>query len=264
MHPSKGMNAPEVWLVNDDPAQLLVQKRLLGRFAATVWEFRSPTELIAQARKYGSCPNLVSDIHMPGMNGLELARLWCEMHPNARILLTSASSLSAREREEATFLPGNHVKLLTNFRIPELLSAAQEWFGGEAPPEDSQEMESPTQLQFFDSEVHSKLRMLGGAAFLKKALQRFAERVPTRLEACREATELGDFVRVHREAHSLKGSCGVVGASKMLDLADQLETAAQDERPSETLLTMIDGVDHLWQEAKAELQHLQEALGVQE
>lgn len=264
MHTSKGMNAPEVWLVNDDPAQLLVQKRLLGRFAATVWEFRSPTELIAQARKYGSCPNLVSDIHMPGMSGLELARLWCEMHPNARILLASASSLNAQEQEEARYLPGNHVKLLTNFRIPELLSAAQEWFGGEVLPEDSQELESPTKLKFFNSEVHSKLRMLGGVAFLKKALHRFAERVPARLEACREATEQGDFVRVHREAHSLKGSCGVVGAGVMLELADKLETAAQNERPCESLLTMIDGVDQIWQESKTELQHLQEALEVLE
>ena len=77
----------EIWLVNDDPAQLLVQKRLLGRFAATVWDFQSPTELVSQARKYGSCPNLVSDFHMPGMNGLELSQLWCQMHPNARVLL---------------------------------------------------------------------------------------------------------------------------------------------------------------------------------
>ena len=70
------MSDLEIWLVNDDPAQLLVQKRLLGRFASTVWDFQSPTELMAQARTYGSCPNLVSDFHMPGMIGLELSQLW--------------------------------------------------------------------------------------------------------------------------------------------------------------------------------------------
>ena len=118
--------------MNDDPAQLLVQKRLLGRFAATVWEFSSPDEVVSQAQKYGSCPNLVSDFHMPGMNGMELARIWCELHGNARVLLVSASNLSVDEEKEALFLPNNHVKLLSSFSLNELIATAKEWFVGES------------------------------------------------------------------------------------------------------------------------------------
>jgi HPt (histidine-containing phosphotransfer) domain-containing protein len=246
----------EVWLVNDDPAQLLVQKRLLGRFAATVWEFTSPDDLLTQAQKYGSCPNLVSDFHMPGMNGLELARIWCEMHANARVLLVSASKLTPSEEEEAVFLPNNHVKLLTSFHIPELISTVQEWFLGTPAVKEDDEPQTDTALNFFDPSVHSKLVMLGGNAFLRKALERFADRLPTRLDSCRGAIQGNDARSLHREAHSMKGSCGIVGASRLLELADQLESAAQDEQDLEALTGLVSEIEETWTQSKPELEQI--------
>lgn len=251
---------PEVWLVNDDPAQLLVQKRLLGRFAATVWEFSSPVEAVNQAKNFGSCPYLVSDIQMPGMTGLELARVWCELHPDARVLLTSASPLSAKELDEATFLPRSHVQILTSYRLPELISTAQEWFGA-----DSEQLEPTGEpvtslLKFFDGEVHSKLRLLGGVDFLVKALNRFADRAPERIEGCREATRRGDFDKVLREAHSFKGSCGIVGATPLFNALDRIETAAGGQTEAGLLLKDIDSMEVLWLKTKEELKPLLKSL----
>jgi HPt (histidine-containing phosphotransfer) domain-containing protein len=243
-------------LVNDDPAQLLVQKRLLGRFAATVWEFSSPTQLLAQAQKYGSCPNLVSDFHMPGMNGLELARIWCEMHPNARVLLVSASKLSAAEQEAAVFLPNTHVRLLTSFHIPELLAVVQEWFIGGSAEQVDDTPQPENDLQHFDATVHSKLVMLGGNSFLQKALERFADRFPTRLESCRTALQERDWRGLHREAHSMKGSCGIVGANALLVLADQLEIAVQNEESPETYSEWLVRLDDTWERSKFELEKI--------
>lgn len=248
-------------MVNDDPAQLLVQKRLLGRFAATVWEFSSPDEVVSQAQKYGSCPNLVSDFHMPGMNGLELARIWCELHGNARVLLVSASNLSVDEEKEALFLPNNHVKLLSSFSLSELITTAREWFVGE--PDDLHEDDFPENgngLVHFDATVHSKLVMLGGNAFLKKALQRFADRLPGRMESCREALDVSDFRSAHREAHSLKGSCGIVGATSMLELADQLESAALAEESTDSLFQILGEIEREWESSAAELQQVLNSL----
>lgn len=247
--------------MNDDPAQLLVQKRLLGRFAATVWEFSSPDEVVSQAQKYGSCPNLVSDFHMPGMNGMELARIWCELHGNARVLLVSASNLSVDEEKEALFLPNNHVKLLSSFSLNELIATAKEWFVGES--DDLQGDDFPDNgngLVHFDGTVHSKLVLLGGNAFLKKALERFADRLPGRMESCREALDVNDFRSVHREAHSLKGSCGIVGATSMLELADQLESAAQREESSEALFRILGEIEREWEHSSTELQQVLNSL----
>ena len=263
-HARKSSQSPsdlEIWLVNDDPAQLLVQKRLLGRFAATVWEFSSPDEVVSQAQKYGSCPNLVSDFHMPGMNGMELARIWCELHGNARVLLVSASNLSVDEEKEALFLPNNHVKFLPSFSLNELITTAHEWFVGESDEIQEDEFtENGSGLLHFDGNVHSKLVVLGGNAFLKKALQRFADRLPGRMESCREALDVNDYRSVHREAHSLKGSCGIVGATSMLELADQLESAAQREESSEALSEILGEIKREWESSAAELQQVLNSL----
>lgn len=251
----KPVSLDELWLVNDDPAQLLVQKRLLGRLAATVWDFASPASLMTQARKYGSCPNLVTDFHMPGMNGLELAQMWCQLHPNARVLILSASFLTATEQAEFTYIPSNRVRLLTNFRIPELLKTAQEWFGGAELPCEPAAVEVETKLVNFDDETHSKLKKLGGTAFYKKALERFRDRIPRRLAIFNHALQEGDFEALHHEAHSLKGSCGVVGANKLLSCADKLETAAREKQ--ESLLTEhLDQLKKAWEQTEDELKQI--------
>lgn len=250
----------ELWLVNDDPAQLLVQKRLLGRFAATVWDFQSPTELMTQARKFGSCPNLVSDFHMPGMNGLELSQLWCQMHPNARILLLSASALTSSEQEEAKYLPSNRVRVLAGFRIPDLLNVAKEWFSKDCPfEEDSNEfdaVQATTQLEFFDSTVHEKLKILGGQSFLQKTLERFAEKVPSRFQIMEEAIIAGEFSDLHHQAHSLKGSCGMVGANQLLEAADRLEQASLEPADPKQLEAILDEIRTLWDTMEEEVRSL--------
>lgn len=258
------MDDLEIWLVNDDPAQLLVQKRLLGRFAATVWDFQSPTELVAQARKYGSCPNLVSDFHMPGMNGLELSQLWCQMHPDARILLISASELTGVEREEATYLPSDRVKLMTAYRIPEMLKAAKEWFAQEQTAQEDDSLESAPakpfgELAYFDSEALSKLKLLGGTPFLKKALIRFTDRIPSRLANFYEFIEEKNHLGIHQEAHSLKGSCGIVGANPMLQCAHRLEEAAKAEVELTVIEKDIESLEALWQDTSKELKAILQA-----
>lgn len=253
------MSDLEIWLVNDDPAQLLVQKRLLGRFAATVWDFQSPAELIAQAKNYGSCPNLVSDYNMPGLNGLQLSQLWCEMHPDARVLLLSASPLSDRESEDLTYLPSNHVKVLMNYRLPDLLSAAQEWFA-DSPDSalDSMEDRAPPvkAYRFFDTEMLGKLSTLGGGSFVVKALERFAARVPNRLETLSAALENRHPAQMMSEAHSLKGSCGVVGAFTMMDIAGRLEDLAQSETTQSELEEVISELKSAWEGTQLEIESI--------
>ncbi len=70
------------------------------------------------------------------------------------------------------------------------------------------------------------LRNMGGnSTLMRKLLKRFTE---TRLEAMahiQSAIEQKDFVSAIREAHSIKGLAGNIGASQLQTLANQLETA---------------------------------------
>jgi len=54
----------------------------------------------------------------------------------------------------------------------------------------------------------------------------FLEATPAQLEALREALDAKDARRVAEISHTLKGSCGSLGATPMEDLCKQIETEA--------------------------------------
>ncbi len=230
--PSK--SSGDIWLVNDDPAQLMVQKRLLSRFCTSVTSFLSPLEALASARSVPSSPLLVTDFHMPGMDGPELAQFWCDLHDQARVLVVSASELSSKERIKVEKLPAERVKVLTSYRIAELKDQAQGWFE-HSPRSDSrahsvEDANLSKNSQRFDKSVLAKLSHLGGATFVTRTVARFVVNTPQKVTLIEEAFQEKDLSKMHATSHSLKGSCGLVGATALLAIADRLETATDPDR----------------------------------
>ncbi len=74
-----------------------------------------------------------------------------------------------------------------------------------------------------DPGVLASLRELGDRELLKELGELFLEDVPPQLEALREAIEGGDASSVQRVAHTLKGSCGNMGATRMSTICAELE-----------------------------------------
>lgn len=84
----------KVLLVDDEP-QLLnaLRRRLRGRFALTC--ATSATEALAQIESNGPFAAIVSDVHMPGMNGIELMREMRRRAPETvRLILTGSSEFA--------------------------------------------------------------------------------------------------------------------------------------------------------------------------
>ena len=117
----KANKARLIWLVNDDPSQLFVQKKLLGRLSFEVKAFSSPLALLNEVKTDPTCVNLVSDFHMPEMDGVELTRIWCTLYPNAKVLLLSASLLDSDENRRVSTLPSSQIRLLSDYRLPDFL-----------------------------------------------------------------------------------------------------------------------------------------------
>jgi HPt (histidine-containing phosphotransfer) domain-containing protein len=235
--PAKTPDTLDLWLVNDDPAQLMVQKRLLSR-VAKVSDFLSPLEALAAARLGESSPFLITDFHMPGMDGPELAGLWCELHRNARVLVISASEISRREQEKIDALPGASVRLLTSYRITDLQEQAKIWFEdglGLSP----KALPAATASSRFDRSALEKLSSLGGPAFLAKTIARFLHGGPEKVKAIVAAFARQDFVRMHEVSHALKGSCGLVGAVSLSQAADTIETATAEKGDRDNLEAQV-------------------------
>jgi HPt (histidine-containing phosphotransfer) domain-containing protein len=78
-----------------------------------------------------------------------------------------------------------------------------------------------------DQSVLADLRELGDQGFLAELYELFLEDVPTQLEALRKDIEGGDAPSVERVAHTLKGSCGNIGATRMATICAELEEAGR-------------------------------------
>lgn len=239
-------------LVNDDPAQLMVQKRLLSRIA-TVRGYLSPLEALASARAGDSYPFLITDFHMPDMDGPDLARVWCELHEGARVLVVSASEVTRQEREKVDALPSGAVRLLTSYRITELQEQAKTWFQEEASVETAspEDGESAARL---DRSVLEKLGKLGGDAFVQKTIARFLQTGPEKVAGIEAALKLGDRQRIHELSHALKGSCGLVGAHSLSAAADKLENASAEGIEDQALGTLVQELSAECRETAAELE----------
>jgi HPt (histidine-containing phosphotransfer) domain-containing protein len=67
-------------------------------------------------------------------------------------------------------------------------------------------------------------------------VENFLASAADRVEAVKEAVGRGDNEALERAAHSLKGSCGTLGASRMAEVCSDLVTLARDGKSSSATL----------------------------
>lgn len=110
-------------------------------------------------------------------------------------------------------------------------------------------------VQAIDPEVWAALVALenaGEPGFLAALVREFLDTAGPRLDRLRAANARGDASAVEWEAHSLKGSCGSLGASGMVRLCEQLEhagTAGSGDAARGTL----DALDAEWRRVREAL-----------
>jgi HPt (histidine-containing phosphotransfer) domain-containing protein len=75
----------------------------------------------------------------------------------------------------------------------------------------------------FDPDVLAGLRELGNANLLAELVELFVDDAQSRIPARRDAFEKDDAEAVERIAHTLKGSCGNMGALRMAEICENLQ-----------------------------------------
>jgi two-component system, sensor histidine kinase and response regulator len=113
----------------------------------------------------------------------------------------------------------------------------------------------PDVLPSLDADVLAGLRALEAATepgLLQEVLSTFQAAVPERLQALREIGSPGDVRALGPVAHSLKGSCGIVGARRMAARCAALEQAAK-AGDAETCARTLAALEHDWHSALQEL-----------
>ena len=114
---------------------------------------------------------------------------------------------------------------------------------------------SDTDNKILDMEVIEALRALedeGAPGLFDELVELFLSDTPSRMRSLAEATAAGDMKAVEFNAHSLKSSCGNLGAIVLVDLFKEIERLGREEE--------LEGVSVLVDRSNEEFSRVQAAL----
>ena len=107
--------------------------------------------------------------------------------------------------------------------------------------------------QSLDTAALQRLKRLGGAAFVIKMIDLFVEYGGSKIAEARAAQTAANIEGVEQAVHSVKSSAGNVGARRVQQLAQEIETMTQ-KKPNEPLEGTIAELEQAFNDAKAELE----------
>jgi HPt (histidine-containing phosphotransfer) domain-containing protein len=109
-----------------------------------------------------------------------------------------------------------------------------------------------------DPAVISGLRQLtppGEPDVLAEVLRLFLDEVPPRIARLRNAWTSGNIEEMHRLAHSLKGSAGNIGASRLYDVCSRLDAMGK-AGDIVAAATMVDALGVEYAKVESEIKRL--------
>jgi CheY-like chemotaxis protein len=237
------MNGERLLLVEDDATTREVLTLLLEADGWTAETAPSGEIALEKLRTNQAAPDLVlSDLHLPGIQGSALADAVRRVVPTAGCFGMSASEPSAAD------LAAYQTILRKPLQPSELREAWDRWKAGNVTDTPSVGM---LQTDESASGVREDLPVIAPATLLKleqqmgtraKDLYAFAlADAGDRLRRMEASLAGGDQSSLHKEAHALKGSAGMIGAERLAALAAGAETTSVRSFPgslSETLRHM--------------------------
>jgi signal transduction histidine kinase/CheY-like chemotaxis protein/HPt (histidine-containing phosphotransfer) domain-containing protein/CHASE3 domain sensor protein len=224
-----------VLLVDDHPTNRMVIARQLA-LAGYASEAAVDGEDGLEKWRSGRYALLLSDVHMPRLDGYELARAIRDEEARdgrARTPIVALTASALKGEAERCLAAGMDDYLAKPVGIPVLTATLRRWLphigGGDAPSPDAAipaalpQLEQPPPLDVVALEA-----LIGADPVLARTvLDDFLGSTVQDLDALNGARIAGDLVALTRQAHKIKGASRLVGALELAETAGQLEAAAR-------------------------------------
>lgn len=219
----------QLLIVDDDPIIGELLDALLTVEGYRVTRALSGEEALQVAREGTPRPSVIlCDIQMPGMRGGELAtalraeRARAALPANTVILAMSGSG--PREQELQAF----DGFLRKPFSVADFTQAVEQarTRAAAAPTRISEQVsagQTSNRRSPLDETIFTQLKSKIGGDSLRQLYDMTLDDVRARVDRIAAAAECGDQATVRQEAHTIKGSCGMVGALELQALAAATE-----------------------------------------
>ena len=235
-----------ILLAEDNPVNQLLVVKMLEKRGHSVAVTANGREALA-ALEAGDFDAALMDVQMPEMDGFEataqIRKREAETGGHLPIIALTAHAM--RGDRERCLNAGMDGYLSKPIRALELDKILEDLPAGQVIPRSLSEVRPPSSASFraveregpIDPQALAGLRALesaGETGFLGEMINTFLDSSPTRFAAIRQAVEKADAKALERQAHSLRGSCGTLGARRMAALCQELEALAEAGNVGET------------------------------
>jgi len=208
-----------VLVVDDDELSRELLEMMLVRAGHAVETVDGGAEALAALRSAGGgFDALLVDVQMPGISGSELAARLRDVGRGARLLAMSAS---VPAEDVLAGFDGFLKKPFAAAAFEEAVAAGSVVALRAASVVDDEDAAA----QVLDDAVYAKLAGSMRAEKLEQLYAMCVSDVRRRVELMRSAAASGDDAAYRREAHAIKGGCGLVGAGELQSIAALEENA---------------------------------------
>jgi signal transduction histidine kinase/CheY-like chemotaxis protein len=223
----------DILLVEDNPFNIKVGRAFLSRLGHSTLTARNGLEALDILRRQ-RVDVVLMDLEMPEMDGLEATRLI--RHGAAGdgkvsvpiIAMTAHAMDDFKEQCRRAGMDDFISKPMALGELATVLSGSRNF--GQAKKEKSAESS-----EVFLDKVGALERFDGDEQLLEEVFIQFIHATPLKLQAISRAIAEEDYDVVRREAHSVSGFCGTIGAIKCQAVAASIFAMAAEKRKEEIL-----------------------------
>jgi CheY-like chemotaxis protein/HPt (histidine-containing phosphotransfer) domain-containing protein len=217
-----------ILVAEDNPVNQKVAARMLENLGYPLDVVEHGLEALEalSSTDYGA---ILMDVQMPEMNGYEATaeiRRREEAHGVGRRTPIIAMTANAMEGDrEKALEAGMDDYVPKPVKREDLAAVLERWIGAvDAATTGSGDFAGPTETEDpVDHAVIENLRELGGSEMISELAEMFLDDARSDLRTLREAVEESDARSVERVAHTLGGSSGNMGATRMAVICAELQ-----------------------------------------
>jgi two-component system, sensor histidine kinase and response regulator len=212
---------PAILVVDDDPISMAIVALLLHSEDFSVLRANNGYEalqVLEACRSQGEMPpTVLVDLHMPGVNGFELARECAHAKPRPRLVAMSATKVDpSRLRDFDDFL----LKPIDLDLLRAALTGNPGRLGSARALPLAQALAAPA----LDPCTLTKLRAIMPPEAIRELYTTYVSDTRTRIAELERCTRTGDAEGARRCAHMLKGSAAMAGVQGIAGIAAAFES----------------------------------------